>query len=182
MGTKPPAAVDECISKDGRHDLGAVSPLSTTTPSLQWRVGGSAFTPKLVELVFGPGSTRRAEKPSPRIAYTAVAAPSARLRVLVFAGPSASKARRGCRAPCSSLVTCWSILLISSGISSIFLSHRSKQLCCLSERLSMASHSIRYTSSSVDWPDPNSSCWGRGPLPSGTASLSFRGVLGKPQH
>ena len=54
MGTKPPAAVVERISKDGGHNLGAASPLSTTTSSLQGRAGGSAFTPKLVELVFGP--------------------------------------------------------------------------------------------------------------------------------
>ena len=60
--------------------------------------------------------------------------------------------------------------------------HRSKQLCCLSKRLSMALHSIRYTSSSVGWPDPSSSCWGWGPLPSGTVSISFRGMLGKPHY
>ena len=101
MGTKPPAAVGERISKDGRHDLGATSPLSTTTSSLQGRAGGSAFTPKLVELVFGPGLIRRAEKPSPRIACTAVAAPYVRSRVLVSAGPSASMARPGCRTPYS---------------------------------------------------------------------------------
>ena len=55
VGTKPPGTVDERISKDGRHDLGVASPLSTTASSLQGRAGGSAFTPKLVELVFGPG-------------------------------------------------------------------------------------------------------------------------------
>ena len=108
MGTKPPAAVDERISKDGRHDSGVASLLSTTTSSLQGRAGGSAFTPKLVELVFGPGKTRRAEKLSPRIDFTAVAAPSVRSRVLVFASPSASMARRGCRASCSWLVNCFS--------------------------------------------------------------------------
>ena len=89
VGTKPPAAVDERISMDGRHDFGAASPLLTKTLSLQGRAGDSAFTPKLVELVFGPGSTRRAVKLSARIAYTAVAASSVRSRVLVFAGPSA---------------------------------------------------------------------------------------------
>ena len=67
MGNKPPAAVDERIYKDGRHSI--------TTSSLQGRAGGSAFTPKLVELVFGPGSTRRAEKQSPSIACTAVRRP-----------------------------------------------------------------------------------------------------------
>ena len=101
VGTKLSAAVGERISKDGRHDSDAASPLSITTSSLQGRPGGSAFTPKLVELVFGPGLTRRAEKPSPRIACTAVEAPSVRSRVFVSAGPSASMARRGCRAPCS---------------------------------------------------------------------------------
>ena len=58
MGIKPPAAVDERISKDGRHDLGDVALSSTKTSSLQGRSGGSAFTPRLVELVFGPGSTQ----------------------------------------------------------------------------------------------------------------------------
>ena len=91
VGTKPPAAVDERISMDGRHNSDAAGPLSTTTSSLQGRAGGSAFTPKLVELVVGPGSTRRAEKQSPHIACTAVAAPSVRSRVFVVsAGPSAS--------------------------------------------------------------------------------------------
>ena len=126
MGTKPPAAVDERISKGGRHDSDAASPHSTTKSSLQGRAGDSAFTPKLVELVFGSGSTRRAEKPSPCIACTAVAAPSVRSRVFVFVCPSASMARRGCRAPCSRRVTCSSIFLISSELSSSFLSHRSK--------------------------------------------------------
>ena len=62
VGTKPPAAVDGRISKNGRHDSDAAAPHSTTASSLQGRAGGSAFTPKLVELVFGPGLTRRAEK------------------------------------------------------------------------------------------------------------------------
>ena len=175
MGTKPPVAVDERISKDGRHDSDAATPLSTTTSSLQGRAGGSAFTPKLVELVFGPGSTRRAEKPSLRIACTAVAPPSVRLRVFVFACPSASMARRGCRAPCSRRVTCSSIFLISSEISSRFLFDRSKRLSIQSNLSSQS----RYISASVGSPDPNSSCWGMGKLPSGTASQSFLGMLGK---
>ena len=95
MGTKPPAAVDERISKDGRHDLGVASPPLTKTSFLQGRARGLGFTPKLVELVCGPGSTRRAEKLFLRIACTAVAAPSVRSRVFVFASPSASVARRG---------------------------------------------------------------------------------------
>ena len=78
VGTKPPAAVGEPIFKDGRHDLGAASPPSTKTPSLQRRSGGSAFTPKVIE-EFGPSSTFCAVvQLSPRIAYTAVAAPSVR--------------------------------------------------------------------------------------------------------
>ena len=101
MGSKPPAAVVVRISKDGRDDLGAASPLLTTTSSLQGRVGGLSIIPKLVELVIGPGSTRQAEKLSPCIACTAVATPSVRSRIFVFAGPSASMARRGCRASCS---------------------------------------------------------------------------------
>ena len=78
VGTKPPTAVDERISMDGKHDSDAAEPHSTTLSSLQGETGGSAFTPKLVELVVGPGSTQRAEKQSPRIACTAVAAPSVR--------------------------------------------------------------------------------------------------------
>ena len=76
VGSKLPAAVVVRISKDERHDLGDASPFSTRTLSLHGRAGGSAIMPTLVELVFGPGSTRRAEKLSPRIARTAVAAPS----------------------------------------------------------------------------------------------------------
>ena len=51
-------------------------------PRCYGRAGSSAFTPKLVELVVVPGSTRRAEKQSPRIVYTAVAAPSVSSRAL----------------------------------------------------------------------------------------------------
>ena len=40
MGAKPPAAVDECICKDERHDSDAAVPHSTTTSSLQGRAGG----------------------------------------------------------------------------------------------------------------------------------------------
>ena len=101
VGTTPPAAIDERISKDGRRGSDAAVPHSTTTSSLQGRAGDSAFTPKLVEFVFGPGSTRRAEKQPPRIACTAVVAASVRSRVSVSAYPSASMARPGCRAPCS---------------------------------------------------------------------------------
>ena len=112
MGTKPPAAVDVRISMDGRHDLNAAAPHSTTLTSLQGRAGSSAFMPKLVELG-GPGSTRRAEEQSPHIACAAVAAPSVRSRVLVLACPSASMARRDCRASCSRRAKCWSIFISS---------------------------------------------------------------------
>ena len=37
VGTKPPVAVDERISKDGRHDSDAAAPLSNTISSLQGR-------------------------------------------------------------------------------------------------------------------------------------------------
>ena len=51
VGSKPPAAVDERIAKDGRHDLGAAAPLSTTAFSPeQGGAGGSVqSSPKLVE-------------------------------------------------------------------------------------------------------------------------------------
>ena len=78
VGTKPPAAVNGRISMDGRHDSNAAVPLSTMLSSLQGRAGGPAFTPNLAEFVVGPGSTRRTEKQSPRIACTAVAAPFVR--------------------------------------------------------------------------------------------------------
>ena len=51
--TKPPAAVDERISKEGRHDSGDVVPSSTKTASLQGRSGGSVIMPKMIE-VYGP--------------------------------------------------------------------------------------------------------------------------------
>ena len=68
VGSKPPAAVGEHNFKDGRHDLDPAARFSTRTLSLQRRAGGSTFTPKLAELVFGPGLTRVAEQLSPCIA------------------------------------------------------------------------------------------------------------------
>ena len=53
VGSKPPAAAGECISKDGRHDLGAAAPFSNAASSLQGRAGDSPITPKQVE-IFGP--------------------------------------------------------------------------------------------------------------------------------
>ena len=128
VGTKPPAAVGKRILKDGRHDLGAASPLSTKTSSLQGRTGGSAIMPKLVELVVGPGSTRQAEKLSPHIACTAVVAPSVRSRVLVFADPSVFMAIRGCRASCSS---CVKRVLVFAGPSA-FMARRGCRASCSS--------------------------------------------------
>ena len=66
--SKPPAAVGECIFKEERHDLGDAVLFSTKTSSLKGRSGGSAITPKQVELVYGPGLTRVAEQLSPCIA------------------------------------------------------------------------------------------------------------------
>ena len=54
MVSKPPAAVGERISKDGRYDLGAAALSLTKTSHLQERLGGSVIMPKLVDLVFGP--------------------------------------------------------------------------------------------------------------------------------
>ena len=54
VGSKPPAAVGERISKDERHDLGAAAPFSTKTSSLQGKAEGLAFTPKQVEVVGPP--------------------------------------------------------------------------------------------------------------------------------
>ena len=168
MGTKPPAAVDERTSKDGRHDSNAASLLLTTTSSLQGRAGGSVFTPKLIEFVFGLGLTWRAEKPSSRVACTAVAAPSVRSRVLVSAGPSASMVRRGCRASCSRhSESCSKSLVILSNLIS----------CCFERFLT-----FQYSSVSAGWPNPIFSSWWTGPLPSETVLLSFRSILGKPQY
>ena len=50
MGTKPPGAVGERISKDERHDSCDVAPSSTKTSSLQGRSGGLASTPKVIEV------------------------------------------------------------------------------------------------------------------------------------
>ena len=67
VGSKPPVAVGERISKGEKHDFGAAASFSTTTSSLQGRTGSSAFTPKLIEHI-EPGSTWIAEKLSPCIA------------------------------------------------------------------------------------------------------------------
>ena len=99
MGSKPPAAVGERISKGEKHDLVAAAPLSTN-PLEQGSAGGPVqSSPKLVEHIES-GSTRFAEQLSLCIVFTALAAPSVRSRVFASGGPSASMARRGCRASC----------------------------------------------------------------------------------
>ena len=55
-GSKPPVTLGVRISKGERHDFDVAAPFSTKTSSLQGRAGGSAFTPKMVEL-FGPAWT-----------------------------------------------------------------------------------------------------------------------------
>ena len=64
VGSKPPAAVGVCISRGERHSFGTAAPLSTKTSSLQRRAGGSAFTPKMVE-IFGPSRAFFAVQLSP---------------------------------------------------------------------------------------------------------------------
>ena len=58
VGSKPPAAIGERISKDGRHDLGAAARLSTRAFSFEQGGAGSPVqsSPELVELI-GSGST-----------------------------------------------------------------------------------------------------------------------------
>ena len=107
VGSKPPVADIMRISKGKRHDLGVAAPFSTRPSFLQGRARGLAFTLKLAELVFGPGSTRLGEKLSPCIACTALAAPSVRSRVLVSAGPSVSMARL----PSVLLQACYTLIL-----------------------------------------------------------------------
>ena len=72
--------------------------------------------------------------------------------------------------PSNLLEVCWSwsVAFISTSSSIIF--------SCLPN----ISSKSRYKSASMGWLDPNSSYWGTGPLPSGTALLHFRGMLGWP--
>ena len=109
MGSGPPVAVGERTSKGGRHDLGAAAPFLTPTSSHQESAGISTSTPKLVDNIES-GSTRLTETLSSCIACTAVAALSMRSQVFVSAGPSASMARRVCRASCSRLAKRYFIL------------------------------------------------------------------------
>ena len=62
VGSKPPAAVDKRIFKDGRYELGAAAPLSTRAFSAEQGGAGGPVqpSPKLVEYN-GSGSTRSAE-------------------------------------------------------------------------------------------------------------------------
>ena len=63
MGSKPPAAVGERISKDGRHNLGGTAPLSTRafSPEQGGAGGPVQSSPKLVEHI-GSESTWSAEQ------------------------------------------------------------------------------------------------------------------------
>ena len=63
-GSKPPAAVSVRVSTDERNGFGAAAPFSTKTSSQRGRAGGSAFIPKLIELV-RPAWTLFAENISP---------------------------------------------------------------------------------------------------------------------
>ena len=154
------------IFKGERHDLCAAVPCSTTTLSLEGRVGGSAFTPKVIELVFGPGSTRLAEKLSPCTACTALAA----------------RTRESCRL--RARLPPWQDVAAERPAPGLLHADPSNSYVLPSIIHLPTSSSIlrQYTPSSVGWPDPNSFCWGTRPLPSGTASLSFRGILGKPLY
>ena len=60
-GSKPLAVVGVRIATDERNCFGAAAPLSTKTSSQRGSPGGSAFMPKLVELV-GPAWTFFAEQ------------------------------------------------------------------------------------------------------------------------
>ena len=155
MGRKSPAAVGERISEDGRRDLGDAAPFSTRTSSLQEKVGRLAIMLTLVELVFGPGSTRRAQKLSPRIACYVAAerlAPG-----LLHADPYFSSHPKSRPASCS---------IDQNSCPFFFISLQKVDI---------------YPPAWVLQTDPNSSCWGTGLLPSGTVSLSFRGIIGKPR-
>ena len=59
VGSKPPAAIGERISKGERHDLGVAAPLSTKASSLEQESAGGPVqsSPKLVVHI-GSGSTR----------------------------------------------------------------------------------------------------------------------------
>ena len=50
-GSKSAAAVSVCISTGERHGFDVAASLSTKTSLLRERAGGSAFMPKLFELV-----------------------------------------------------------------------------------------------------------------------------------
>ena len=116
MGSKPPAAVVVRISKGERHDLDAVVPLSTTTPSLQGRAGGSTFTPNMVEHI-GSGSTLGKKHIPMHCLYCFSG--TLRARIFVSNGLSTSIPRRGCRASCSRPAKRCPVPLISSASTSI---------------------------------------------------------------
>ena len=69
VGSKPPAAVGERISKDERHDLDATAPLSTRAFSPeQGSAGGSVqSSPKLVEHIGSVSTVDRTAIPMHRL-------------------------------------------------------------------------------------------------------------------
>ena len=67
-----------------------------------------------------------------------------------------------------------SVFRSSWNLSNIFF-YSSKWLLVSFKRLFISS-------AGTGWPNPNSSSWWTGPLPSETASLTFRSMLGKSQH
>ena len=88
-GKKATAVVSVCVSTGERHGFGIVAPSSTSASSLeQGKAGGPMEpSPKLVRRI-GLVSTC-AERLYPLIIRSAAAAPSVRLRVLVYVGTSA---------------------------------------------------------------------------------------------
>ena len=138
-------------------------PLSTRAPSLeQGRAGGPVKSS--LKLVRRTGSVSIcAEEFSSLITRSAAAVPYMDLRALVAEDTSSSMARRGCRASCSKPAKRCFVALISSASSSKLSKWLFTPFSCVSN----ISSKRRYTYASVGWSDPNSSCWGTGPLPSG---------------
>ena len=174
-GSKPPATVCVRISTGERHGSGAAAPLSTRASFLvQGRAGGPVkSSPKLSRHI--ESVSIWAEHLTPFITRSA-ATSSVRLRVFSFDITAASMARRGCRAPCPRLAERCLVSLVFSIIRPTFyLVNRNGSFTGFS-CLSSLSSKTRYTSASVGWRCPNSSCWGAGPLPWGATLLQCRGI------
>ena len=114
VGNKPPTAVSVRISTGKRHDFGAAAPLSTKTSSQRRRAGGSAFMPKLVELVGSAWTLCRTAIPIHRLICCSALRTLTSLFLSDFT--SASMTRRGCRASSWSRLAerCLGSLVISS--------------------------------------------------------------------